>query len=299
MSHAGVADRVRKRFAVLDAPSILGLKPTGVELLPRALRGAGLLQSLSARDAGTVRSSPYDPTRDRTTHVLNPEAIRDFSIRLADAIDGILQQDDFPFVLGGDCSIVIGAALALRRAGRYGLFFIDGHADFYSPEASPTGEVADMDLAIVSGRGPRVLSDIEGLRPLVREEDIVVFGYRDAEESRRLGSPDVRDTSIHPLDLATVRARGVDRAAFDALRAIGDLRFWVHVDVDVIDDAIMPAVDYRMKGGLRFDELSDLLRVLMSSGRAIGMTVAIFNPTLDRDGAIANELVRCLARGLG
>ena len=96
-------------------------------------------------------------------------------------------------VLGGDCSILIGTLLSLRRSGRYGLFFIDGHADFYQPQASTTGEVADMDLAIVSGRGPDILTNIDNLKPLVRDEDVVVFGYRDAEQSAGYGSQDVRD----------------------------------------------------------------------------------------------------------
>ena len=117
--------------------------------------------------------------------VLNPEGITKFSLELAGAVEGDLRENIFPVVLGGDCSIMIGNMLALRRRGRYGLFFLDGHADFYQPEASPTGEVADMDLAIVSGRGPRQLSDIDGRRPLVREEDIVAFGYRDAEQAAR------------------------------------------------------------------------------------------------------------------
>jgi arginase len=96
---------------------------------------------------------------------------------------------------------VIGNLLALRRLGRYGLFFIDGHADFYQPEASLTGEVADMDLAIVSGRGPDVLTDVDGLKPLVLDQDIILFGYRDREQAASFGSQDVRNTNIHSFDL--------------------------------------------------------------------------------------------------
>lgn len=95
--------------------------------------------------------------------------------------------------------------LTLRRYGRYGLFFIDGHADFYQPEASATGEVADMDLAIVSGRGPDILTNIDGLKPYVRDEDIVLFGYRDAEQSSTYGSQDVRNSSINVFDLSDVK----------------------------------------------------------------------------------------------
>ena len=86
---------------------------------------------------------------------LNAEAIREFSLELSNVVLRVLGKKQFPIVLGGDCDIVIGPLLTLRHYGRYGLFFIDGHADFYQPEASVTGEVADMDLAIVSGSRTR------------------------------------------------------------------------------------------------------------------------------------------------
>ena len=61
----------------------------------------------------------------------------------------------------------------------------------------------------------------------------------------------------------------------------------------------MPAVDYRLPGGLRWDELETLLGAAASSGRAVGLEVTIFNPTLDHDGTIAAALVACLASALG
>jgi arginase len=60
----------------------------------------------------------------------------------------------------------------------------------------------------------------------------------------------------------------------------------------------MPAVDYRLPGGLSWEELSAALRAVMETGKAVGMNVGIFNPTLDRDGAIARRLVECLVEGL-
>ena len=289
------------RFAVIDAPSILGLKPNGVERLPEALKTAGLLAELSAEYAGRVEPPPYSPRRDPETLVLNPDALRAYALQLAAAVAGLLQQGKFPLVLGGDCSNIIGIMLALRRAGRYGLFFIDGHSDFYQPEAEPNGEVASMDLAIVSGRGPAVLTDIDGLKPLVRDDDIVAFGFRDAAESREYGSQDIRETAIHALELEEVRELG---AAAAAEQAVGILRrndvegFWIHVDADVLDEAVMPAVEYHLAGGLSWDELSATLRVLMATGQAVGVNVGIFNPAMDADGSIARGLVSCLVAGL-
>jgi arginase len=288
------------KIAVIEAPSILGLKPTGVEHLPDSLKSANLLGQLCAEYAGRIESPPYDPIRDNATLLLNPKAIHNYSLRLADAVTSILKKNKFPLVLGGDCSIVLGNLLALRCLGKYGLFFVDGHADFYQPEASPKGEVADMDLAIVSGRGPDILTNINGLKPLVQDRNIVLFGYRDAKEAAGYGSQDVRETDISVLDCAEVRKLGIVNAASKALDKLcqEDLEgFWIHLDVDVLDDELMPAVDYRMKGGLTFVELGELLKVLLKSGHAVGMDITIFNPNLDKDGSIASKLVSSIVKG--
>jgi arginase len=292
------------QFTIIEAPSILGLRPTGVQHLPEALKAAGLMSELRADYGGRVSPLSYSSERDKLTLLLNPDSIRAFSLQLADTVAFVLNKRRFPLVLGGDCSILIGNLLALRRLGTYGLFFIDGHADFYQPEVSPTGEVADMDLAIVSGRGPNVLTNIDGLKPLVRDPDIVVFGYRDAEQAASYGSQDVRDTNMHVFDLPSVRKFGTIAAA--ASQAVDILAnnelldgFWIHLDVDVLDDSIMPAVDYRLGGGgLSFSELSELLKILVASDRAVGMDITIFNPLLDFDGSITRRFVSSLIQGL-
>ena len=201
------------KFGVIEAPSILGLKPTGVQHLPDSLKSANLLGQLCAEYVGRIEAPPYDPMRDKVTYLLNPQGIHDYSLLLAEAVTSVLEENKFPLVLGGDCSILIGNLLALRRLGKYGLFFIDGHADFYQPEASPTGEVADMDLAIVSGRGPDILTNIDGLKPLVQDNNIVLFGNRDVEEAKAYGSQNVRESDISVLDLEEVRNLGIESAA--------------------------------------------------------------------------------------
>jgi arginase len=292
------------RYVIIDAPSILGLHDTGVQDLPEALKKAGLMDRLNAAFAGRVQPSMlYDPTRDPITHLLNGTSIALFSKDLSKKVNIEIIKKNFPIVLGGDCSILIGVLLGLRRIGRYGLFFIDGHSDFYQPQASTTGEVTDMELAIVSGRGPDILSNIEGLKPLVLDDDIVVFGYRDAEQSIKYGSNNVRDTKMQVFDLSDVRNLGInDSTSLAVSNSITnkDLSgFWIHLDADVLDDRIMPAVDYRLgNGGLEFSELSYLLKTLTSSQKAIGMTITIYNPNLDSNGSIAKNFVECIVAGL-
>ncbi|MGE0080980.1 MAG: arginase family protein [Thiohalomonadaceae bacterium] len=285
--------------SVIDAPSDLGLRPTGVAGLPEALRAAGILEGLPAAAwAGRVAVPPHDPTPDAASGVLNGEGIAVFSRRLAERIAFTLDLGRFPLVLGGDCSILLGSMLALRRRGRFGLLFIDGHADFYSPEAEPAGEVASMDLALVTGHGPTTLTDADGLCPLVREEDVVVLGFRDADSACEYGSPDVRATSMQTFDLAEVRAMGAAKAARAALSTLEHARtagFWIHLDADVLHDDVMPAVDYRIPDGLWQEELIEVLAAALASPRVVGMEITIYNPALDDE---THSAARALSRAV-
>jgi arginase len=290
----------RPRFAVIEAPSVLGLKPTGVDRLPATLLGHGLADRLGARLAHRLAPPPYVAARPADTGTLNADGIARFSLALADAVGDVVAAGEQPMVLGGDCSILLGSLLALRRRGRYGLLFVDGHADFYQPEANPNGEAASMDLAFATGRGPQALADLEGRGPLVRDEDVVAFGFRDRDEQRQYGSQPLAAAML-ALDLADVRRLGIEAAT---AQAIGRLvrphldGVFVHVDADVLDDAIMPAVDYRLPGGLATEELVHLLRAISATGRLAGLEVTIYNPALDADGAAGRALADAIVAGL-
>lgn len=285
---------------VIDAPSHLGLGRAGVKRLPDALTAAGLLDGLlpaPRRDA--VRVPVHVPERDARTGLLNVTGIQVFSRRLADRLERALDGGSFPLVLGGDCSILLGPMLALRRRGRFGLVFIDGHADFYSPASEPSGEVASMDLALVTGRGPAALANLEGRQPLVREEDVVVFGVRDRRLAARDGSPDVIDSGINLFDLEEVRRLGPATAArrgLTKLQANGVEGFWVHLDADVLHDDVMPAVDYRLPDGFRPEELMRALSVWLSSPMVVGLEITIYNPSLDDDNLSAGQVLAEVVR---
>ena len=263
-----------------------------------------MLERLRARDAGRVEpAAPYNRRRNSRTGLLNGPALRETTIALGTAVASIANHDDVPVVLAGDCSVVLGGVLGLRLgAHRVGLLFVDGHVDFYQPRESPTGEVADMDLALVTGRGPPALTRFDGADgPLVRDEDVVAIGARDAEERDHAGSQDVRATRIHLFELDAVRTRGIDAVAAEAIAILARRElsgFWLHVDADVLDDAVMPAVDYRQPGGLSPEDLVTLLRVCARSGALRGVSVAIYNPALDPAGEAGRLLVQSLGDGL-
>ncbi|RVQ61835.1 arginase family protein [Sinorhizobium medicae] len=288
-------------YAILEAPSTLGLATDGVEHLPDQLLGLGLAERIHARRADRLAVLSKEPTPDAETGILNARAIAAWSPKLADAVEAVLDAREFPVVLGGDCTIVLGSMLAFRRRGRYGLFFIDGNADFFQPEAEPNGEGASMDLALVTGYDPSHLTDIEGRGPLVRPEDAVAFAYRDHKDQEEYGSQPL-PKELKAIDLPAVRAMGIEaaaRKAVDHLTREALDGFFIHLDADCLDDVVMPAVDFRVPGGLSWDELGVALRVALASGKAVGIEITIYNPRLDADGSAGRGLADVLAAALG
>ena len=270
-------------------------------MLAERLLEEGLAEQLGARRAGRVDVPPYDPARDPATRTLNARAMADWTPRLADAVEAVLEDGDFPLVLGGDCSILLGPLLALRRRGRHGLLFLDGHADFYQPDVNPNGEAASMELAFAVGRGPELLTRFEGHARLMREDDVAVLGFRDAAEQAEYGSQPL-PAAMLALDLARVRQLGAEAAALTAVEHVARSEldgFFIHLDADVLDDDVMPAVDYRIPDGLSWGELETVLRAAVASERAVGMEITIYNPKLDPDGSAARGLVRAVAAAFG
>jgi arginase len=276
---------------MLEAPSNLGLMPPApgrepsVSRLPEALAAAGLAARLTALWGGRVSPPPYSG-RSLESGIRNAAAVAAFAVHLARSVSAVLDRGGFPLVLGGDCSILLGNLLALRRRGRYGLVFLDGHDDFSTPETSASHGAAGMDLALATGRGPQILANLEGVGPLVRDEDVLVVGARE-----RSGRLPFRSLSVDALREANSQV-GRELARTAAADTAG---FWIHLDVDVLDPAVMPAVDSPEPGGLSLEELSEILRGLLGSGRAVGMHVAIYDPDRDSEGTAARGLVDLLA----
>jgi arginase len=279
-------------IAILEAPSALGHVPEhrGVEKAPARLLEQGIAEGLGAVAAGRVEATGYSAARDPQTQVMNVEPLVEYSSRLADAVGEIVDAERFALVLGGDCSILLGTMLALRRRGRYGLLYIDGHADFCQPERNTIdGAASASDLAFATGIGPKALTEFEGYEPLVARRDVVVFANRDRAERIEVGcQPLPEEMGVIARD--RVRTLGVEAAMAEALSLLqrpGEELdgFWIHVDVDVLDEAIMGACDDPKPDGLMWGDLAAALGMAIGSGGAVGLQITIYNPDFDESGA--------------
>lgn len=283
---------MKRNIAPFAAPSCLGLGETGVENLPEALEDAGLLDCLGAQWYGWMPSIGVTDELDPETGFRNVALARDYTLALADKVVRLVGEEKFPLIVGGDCSILIGIMLGLSRLGDYGLLFLDGHSDFYQDDTIPDGELSAAELAIVTGRGPDVLTAMDGKKPYISDERVVVFGYRDEAESAAEGAPSVTATGMKVYDLEAVRELTASKAATESAKYLAGLATegtWIHLDVDVLDFADMPAVDFPLAGGLSYEELRVVLLEHLRSGKVVGMDVAILNPDLAPDATIVQK----------
>jgi arginase len=266
--------------------------PPEVEHPPQSLRQAGLLAHLAVsrvvRDLGDVPIPPADGKRDVTTGVLNWKAWQTVTDRVAHRVAEVIGDGGWPLVLGGDCSVLTGIMAGVARVHEQrGLFFVDGHGDFHSPDTSPMGEPADMELAVLTGRGPVPFRAAPWRSPLLRDEDVVVFGIREWDG--------IEASSIRIVDRGRLVGLGIIEGAREGINTLQpDLPLWLHFDVDVLDPAIMPVI-FPAGAGLSMIQAKLLLRTLLETDRVIGMDVACFHPNLDRTGTATEGLVGLLA----
>lgn len=292
----------QRPVVLIEVPSNLGLMPPepgcepGTIHGPAVLRDLGLHARLGVAEVISVQPQPYSADDERSINIRNVASIAEHAVRLADAVENVVKSDRFPLVIGGDCSLLIGSMLGLRRLGDPALLFVDGHTDFYLPEQSSTGGAAGMDLALVTGWGPSELTNIEGRRPYVAATNVAALGNRDFNRRREAPIPTIESAGFHYRSLPAMREEGIEAAtelALATINADGRNR-WLHLDVDAIDSAVMPAVDSPQADGFSWEEIERLLKAARPYD-AVGMQVTIYDPRRDPEYAAGRGLVELLA----
>ena len=224
-----------REICIVEFPSNLGLRETapgvepGVRKLPGWMKQHGFYDLLRPATVYSLRPPPFSTRLDGASGVRNADAIAEYARQQAVLLAEVLSLPHFPVVIGGDCSVLIGNALALKKSGRYGLFFLDGHTDFAGPELSQTGGAAGMDLAIVTGHGHQKLSNIDGMGPYVPEDWIWCVGNRDDDEAyvKAIGN-----SRIHYFDLDAILQMLLSHP-----KAVG-------IEITILDPDLDPAGQY-------------------------------------------------------
>jgi arginase len=299
---------MNRSIAIVGAPASIGIRtydsgePRHLDRAPGVFRDLDLVQRLGASDLGDVIPPAYRDYVRPVGRARNETEVGAYSRSLGERVAEATRDGLFAVVLGGDCSIVLGSLLGAGETaqGSVGLVYIDAHADFGTPEESHTGSVASMCLALAVGRGDTPLARLTGEAPLVRAQDVVLIGRRDAGEPW-YGHAALAASLILDIPGAALSERGIANVAAATLKRLtspGSSEephgFWIHLDADVINPTVMPAVDSPTPGGPTIEELADLLTPLVRHPQALGLELTIYDPGLDPDRSCAARLVSLL-----
>lgn len=295
-------------ITIVGAPSSIGIRPYDdgtprrLDLAPAALRERGLVARLGARDDGDVLPPPYREFTRPPRAVRNATEVADYSRALAERVERAGASGEFVLVLGGDCSIVLGSLLGVSGRGPVGLVYADAHSDFVTADQSTTGSAAAMCLALAVGRGDGPLAALGGAGPLVSGTDVALLGRRDHADAPYYGEGAFEEYGLLDLDHAAVTASGpaeVARRTLERVARPGLRGFWIHLDADLLDPAILAAVDSPEPGGLSLDQVAELVTPLARHPKALGLQLTIYDPGLDPDRSGAALVTQLLQRVVG
>lgn len=288
-------------IALIGVPSQSGGRPVGVARGVGALRAAGLVASLrnashEVRDHGDVALPRPDHTRDPVSRVVNPAGLSALVRAVEAGVADALADGAFPVVVGGDCPMLLGGLAATPGAG---LLHVDGHEDAYPPDASPTGDSADSEIAFALGDAAFSWDEeLRGRQPFLAERNLVMVGQRDLPDLERHGVGSLGSRSAM-FDALTVGA-GPDVVV---AKAVGQLRegpggFWFHLDWDVLSNDEIGSVIFPRPGGLTWAELATVTSAALAEPSCRGWSAGTYNPDLDPEGTDAVRIVRFMTQAL-
>jgi arginase len=287
---------------LFGVPMDLGQDRRGVDMGPSAIRYARIedaLEDLGHRvtDLGNA-GVPIPEMVDSGEEVNHLHAVRSVCEEVSERATAIVSEGLTPVFLGGDHSIAIGtvSGVAHSTSGeRTGLIWADAHADFNTPETSPSGNIHGMPLAVLTGRGHPNLVSIGGQGASVRTEDVVIIGLRsvDLEEKNLL-----REAGVKVYTMKEVDVYGAGRIVRSAIRHLAHVdRVHLSFDLDVVDPEVAPGVGTPVRGGLTYREAHLLMELLNEAGIVTSLDIVEVNPILDiKNGTatLAVELIESL-----
>jgi arginase len=287
------------RLRLIGVPSSAGAHAPGVERAPAHLRAVGMVSALESAGVPVVDAGDLPPsifaTAASPSGARNLPAVLEVLARVADAVEAARAAGDVAVLLGGDCTLVLGAVAGLRRSGPggtdVGMLYLDGDADLDTPQEG-WGVLDSCGVAHLLGDGDPQIAALRADGPLLSADSLVLFGFHPAQLSaaqwRRFAG-----RGVYGVPVTDVAEGTAGRRAAQALTRLQDKpALLCHLDVDVIDYAGFPLADCpRYHGGLSLADTFDVVRVAAAHPGLACLTLTEVNPDHDRSGELTRRLV--------
>jgi arginase len=289
-----------RRVGLLGVPTTAGSHNPGQEKAPAAWRAAGLADGLrraglDVEDRGDLPAAPFRPVPP-ADGIRDTERVAEVARAVAGEVAAIRADGRLPLVLGGDCTITLGV-LAGSDDGT-GLVYFDGDADLNTPERSDSAVADTMGMTHMLGGGSPRLAGLGSRFPLLRPDQVVLFGFDPAELDTWQWT-ELASRHLYAAPAPAVRAdpAGQARRAREYLESRAG-SYLVHLDVDVLHTGLFPLGNFPHFNGLTLDEVGAALEVFAGGGTFGGLVITEVNPDHDPGGHFIGMLAQAVTRAL-
>ena len=288
---------------LLEMPLDFGASRHGSDMGPSAIRLAGIKERLESlghiisnhSDIISVSPQEYEQVGNPKAKYLKP--ISNACTKLADRVEKICTDGEFPLILGGDHSIALGSiagisAFARKNKQKLGVLYVDAHGDFNTAETSPTGNIHGQCLAASAGFGLPELTNLYYEGTKVNPENICFVGVRDLDAGEK--------QLMKQAGVTVFTMSDIERQGFAAIVKQITVFFKTHADIihvsfdmDVLDPMFAPGTGIPLPGGLTNREALLLMEEMAATGRVKSAEIVEVNPILDvrnQTGALAVSL---------
>lgn len=281
----------------------LGQNRRGVDMGPSAIRYAGVVERLqnlghSVDDVGDIVIGRRETSQN--TKLRNLEEVIAANTSLANRVNDIIGEGNFPIVLGGDHSIAIGTLAGLADSyDNLGVIWYDAHADLNTAETSPSGNIHGMPLAVSIGLGHEALVNIRDYAPKINPENVVIIGARSVDPGERelIKEKGIKVFSMHEIDKL-----GMSEVMTQTIQYFKDRKVdGVHLslDLDGLDPLYTPGVGTPVAGGISYRESHLAMEMLYASNLITSAEFVEVNPILDEKNKTADVAVGLMGSLLG
>lgn len=213
----------------------------------------------------------------------NLKKLNEFNEKLYNIVLKSIDDGKFPFVIGGDHSLVIASALAsIKKNKSLGIIWIDAHGDFNTFDTTMTGNIHGLPLAAIAGYEKRELVSFHNGNHY-RYENTVIVGGRDIDP---LEVENLKDAGVKVFTTEDIRKDGMEKVMEEAIRIASNGTEGIHMsyDLDVIDPKLAPGVSIPAVDGINLDEAYEAVDMIIKhKDKVKSLDLVEYNPLRDID----------------
>ncbi len=197
------------------------------------------------------------------------------------------EMGQLPIFLIGNCYHFLGL-IAHSSDEQSGVIWLDAHGDYNTWETSPSGYLDGMGLAIAAGKTEKEIPTALQYTP-VSSDRILLAGVRELDSGEE---PNLKRDRVQVLSTRQLENKAYGEPLTDFRSRLSQVL--LHIDLDVLDPQEAPGVNLPVPGGVKIASLLNFIASICAGFHLIGVSLAGYNPDLDRAGRTLYSSLRIL-----